>query len=258
MRRRYPDIKIGDRFGRLTVVSDAPKRGNEKIWNCKCDCGNITSVLDNNLKRDHTKSCGRCRNRFENRFEIINDEIKVYTSKDKHFFILSKESFWVLRDYCWVSSLSNGNLYISAHMKGAYKQAGNKYRSIFLHRILMKEELLKPENKGKVVDHINGNSLDNRLCNLRVVTCSRNSLNKKRKEDYGVYERKTKAGLSWTCIINVKRKYNYIGTFHSKELAIQARDKWELEHNRLDYFREADKDRSDYYSKILGPPKEEI
>lgn len=49
----------GQRFGKLIVIEKAfkDKRG-QWSWLCKCDCGNIKSVLGANLRRDNTKSCG--------------------------------------------------------------------------------------------------------------------------------------------------------------------------------------------------------
>ena len=242
MNKKYSDIKIGDRFGRLTIIFEAPKRGSHKCWNCKCDCGKITTVKGSNLKQGGTKSCGCLRREINkvkknNKFEIVDDEVKVFIKNT--FFVISKESLWILKNYTWCSR----NGYISTRI-----EIWPKY--LFLHRLIMKEELLRPENKGKVIDHINGNPLDNRLCNLRIVTISQNGINRKRRKDYGIY----KTGFSWICKIQIESKMNYLGTFYEKKLAIQARDKWESEHNRLDFFRETDKDRPDYYSKILGKP----
>ncbi len=54
---------IGQRFGYLTVISQAPdhiypsgiKRSK---WVCKCDCGKIVNIPGNNLTCGRTKSCG--------------------------------------------------------------------------------------------------------------------------------------------------------------------------------------------------------
>lgn len=49
----------GKRFGRLEVIKqgEKTKAGNIR-WICKCDCGNETAVLGENLRYGHTKSCG--------------------------------------------------------------------------------------------------------------------------------------------------------------------------------------------------------
>lgn len=49
---------IGQKFGKLVVVSrDASTTGRAR-WHCICDCGNTKSVLGNNLKNGHSTSCG--------------------------------------------------------------------------------------------------------------------------------------------------------------------------------------------------------
>lgn len=49
---------IGRRFGRLVVISEAPKHGKNRKWNCLCDCGRSVVVFGDNLKRGLTRSCG--------------------------------------------------------------------------------------------------------------------------------------------------------------------------------------------------------
>jgi hypothetical protein len=54
---------IGQRFGQLTVVADAPDRCTatgrpQRYLLCTCDCGQQTEVFISNLKRGLTKSCG--------------------------------------------------------------------------------------------------------------------------------------------------------------------------------------------------------
>jgi hypothetical protein len=51
----------GKTFGRLTVLDlDKHKtgHGHGRFWQCKCICGNETSVASHKLKTGHTKSCG--------------------------------------------------------------------------------------------------------------------------------------------------------------------------------------------------------
>lgn len=53
----------GQRFGRLVVkgYSHSNKHGRA-VWNCVCDCGNISAVVGGALLRGTTKSCGCHRN----------------------------------------------------------------------------------------------------------------------------------------------------------------------------------------------------
>lgn len=55
--------RTGERFGNLTVISRAEdyilRNGKHRVmWNCVCDCGNITSVDVVSLVGGHTQSCG--------------------------------------------------------------------------------------------------------------------------------------------------------------------------------------------------------
>lgn len=47
---------VGKKFERLTAIKRDKDRKNH--WICKCDCGNIISVLDFYLIHGKTKSCG--------------------------------------------------------------------------------------------------------------------------------------------------------------------------------------------------------
>lgn len=51
---------IGQKFGRLTVIKECKERDKYKkrIYECQCDCGNITYVTGCNLRNGNTKSCG--------------------------------------------------------------------------------------------------------------------------------------------------------------------------------------------------------
>lgn len=58
-----PPIKIGDRFGRLEVISEALIRFDRKQWRklfyaVRCDCGHQREIHRNALLSGKTKSCG--------------------------------------------------------------------------------------------------------------------------------------------------------------------------------------------------------
>jgi len=48
----------GQRFGRLTVIKRVYPFPTRTYWECKCDCGNIITVVSPCLISGHTKSCG--------------------------------------------------------------------------------------------------------------------------------------------------------------------------------------------------------
>ena len=49
----------GQRFGRLVALRPIPERKNGNVmWECKCDCGNITIGRSSELRSGHKLSCG--------------------------------------------------------------------------------------------------------------------------------------------------------------------------------------------------------
>ena len=72
---------------------------------------------------------------------------------------------------------------------------------------------------GLIVDHINRNGLDNRLCNLRLLTKRENSLNRTDNvKDVGVYLENGK----WIARIKLNGKYYRLGKWKDKKQAILA------------------------------------
>lgn len=56
----HPPLKdyVGRRFGMLTVLEYAGKKGGMHRWKCRCDCGKETIVGQTLLQSGKTKSCG--------------------------------------------------------------------------------------------------------------------------------------------------------------------------------------------------------
>lgn len=59
MKKNSEDL-ADQKFGRLKVIriSDKKYKDGTRLWECKCDCGNISYCLGRNLKNGVTKSCG--------------------------------------------------------------------------------------------------------------------------------------------------------------------------------------------------------
>ena len=99
---------------------------------------------------------------------------------------------------------------------------GEKIR---LHHFIL--GIQKNTLKGKVVDHINGDSLDNRKSNLRIITQQENLLNMKPQDPMkGIRKYYLKDG---TPRYGARITYNYktisLGTYNTLEEAQQARQK---------------------------------
>lgn len=63
MKRIFTKDLTGQRFGRLVVLKQdnnyvSPNGNTNTKWLCQCDCGNIVSVMQPNLRNGDTQSCG--------------------------------------------------------------------------------------------------------------------------------------------------------------------------------------------------------
>lgn len=70
----------GQRFGRLVVVCESPKKPPSKAirWLCRCDCGNLKTVAAFSLNNGSTRSCGCLRK------EVAINNIPCILVGDEH------------------------------------------------------------------------------------------------------------------------------------------------------------------------------
>ncbi|HOV77210.1 MAG TPA: HNH endonuclease, partial [Sedimentisphaerales bacterium] len=110
-----------------------------------------------------------------------------------------------------------------------YAQRRANGRTIRMHQFIMNPP------KGMVVDHANGNGLDNRRENLRLCTKLENAWNKRRRKQegtgsqyIGVYPYRRPSG-KWCIKIMCKGKVTNVSSFDTPEEAARVRDRKALE-----------------------------
>lgn len=152
-----------------------------------------------------------------------------YKLPSGHVCLIDKQDFHLLKKYPFHRLYNKRHEYV-VHEKFR-KEKKRKY--LFLHRLIM-----NPDH-GFIVDHINGNGLDNRRINLRVCTMTQNSRNRKPvKNNPSGYVGVTRRHDKWRVRIGLDNKYIHVGYFSSKHTAAVSRDNYLDEHN-LEYYRRA-------------------
>lgn len=223
---------IGKKFGRLTVVKEAPSSrtsGGHSVvrWYCKCDCGNPNLILvsSNNLKSGNTNSCG-CY--FKDRMIVSNKQNKhkmchydldthdygIGTTLKGDTFIFDKEDYDKIKNICW---FKRSDYFIGRNPNTS------KYET--LSRVIM--DIYTDDNNIYDVDHIDTNNKnDNRKQNLRIVTTQQNCSNRKKS----IVNTSGTPGVSWhkrlskwQAYISFNNKRKYLGVFNNLEDAINAR-----------------------------------
>lgn len=109
---------------------------------------------------------------------------------------------------------------IENRLKGGYRRVNLEGKRILVHRIIY---FLETNTWPDIVDHINGDTLNNHVSNLRASTNTKNQNNRKRHREgklVGAHLRGDKPGYESTISIN-KKRYR-LGFFDTELEAHQA------------------------------------
>ncbi len=134
--------------------------------------------------------------------------------------IVDAEDYALVSQFKWLAHRNARNWYCS---RSVARGARHLQQTLSIHTLLMKPP------RGFQVDHKNGDGLDNRRSNLRVVTTRQNSLNRKRQKNNtsgfkGVRLCVAKKGPRWEASIALAKKRYYLGLHDTAEGAARTYD----------------------------------
>jgi hypothetical protein len=202
-------------------------KNKNKEFRCSvCGCTNYEtsqfyyhSPIGDNLCTRHyqqLKRHGKIIKKIDKNEIVLHDdyaEMILYNKQEEELArtLISLDKVDLIKNYRWNYSSSNG--YVSS---GAGKD------QILLHRFIMNAP------KDKVVDHIDGNKLDNMNNNLRICSHCENSQNSIMKSNNtsgitGVWLDKRYKGNTWVAEIYANGQKYYLGRYKNKDDAIKVR-----------------------------------
>lgn len=252
----YDKDLTGNTYGKFTIKSFSHKAHSHSYWVAECECGNIeTHVITFYTGNRSTKMCESCRLKEQERLSMeqqieniklnkndISNENKFLVRKKFNDYIF-KDDYVIINDSILIDAsdfeMINGeNRYIGINC-GDYACFFKNDTQIFIHRLLMGLPNTYDEETRLVADHINGNTLDNRRSNLRVIKKEINPINCKK------YKNNTSGvkGVSWLKRLNkwqvgiqINKKNIYLGVYSNFDEAVKVRkeaeDKYFGEYNR--------------------------
>jgi hypothetical protein len=141
-------------------------------------------------------------------------EITATYKKQQVVILVDDADYPAVSQYHWNVFAVHGNLYARSKING---------KQVYLHRFL------QPEILG-LIDHANGNSLDNQRENIRAASYAQNSSNRGKNQTKttskykGVFPDLLPGRSGWSARICANRKKIYIGHYQSEIEAARAYD----------------------------------
>lgn len=210
---------IGDKFGKLTVISRSESKNGRRFWVCKCDCGNTCVVSTTHLLLGDVKSCG-CARSGVNLIDLSGKKFGRLTAIDPTDKRVGNSVVWTCKCDCGKTCLVPSSYLI----RGNTKSCG----------------CLAVENGKKVAVHMKEARKDSYVAHTDILLIS-DPQKKNSRNTSGC------RGVSWDTSVNLWKSYinfqgkrYYLGGFKDIEPAIAARRAAEKEiyGNFLEWYKD--------------------
>lgn len=161
-----------------------------------------------------SSKCAHIAKQKPSKINIFEDYAEIVINTKKYGEIFSKidlDDVEKVKNFCWRIRKNKNKLYVETS-----RVINHKQQHIHLHRLIMSTP------KDLVVDHINGDSLDNRKINLRNISQKVNTYNRS----------KCNSSTGYVGIYKANNKYfakagnKYLGSFLTIYEAINARNNY--------------------------------
>ena len=213
-KRKIRDL-AGKRFGSWLVIEtyrDYSGKYPRTYAECHCDCGTKSRIRMEKLTSGEIKACIRCAgNKMPNKYIIHDDFAISVICAGGDVFVIDSWVFNKIRTHQW----SQSGRYFTTTIKG---------RRVLLHRFLLGVE----DEKNIYVDHISGNTHDNRISNLRLCKHNENMKNQRlnitNTTGYKGVARHSKSN-KFVAQISADGKHVYLGLYDNPKDAAAAYDK---------------------------------
>ena len=170
---------------------------------------------------------------------IIQYDLEDEEKLKEHKWHIWKNNGQIHKDTFYARAIiphpEGGIRYRTCKKTGKQINDGKRQFKMYMHRYIMNAK------KGNIVDHKNGDTLNNKKDNLRFCTASQNTVNSRYSKNMGSsvyrgvsYKKKGKHMVNersrpWLAQITYQSKCHPLGYFATEEEAARARDKKALE-----------------------------
>ena len=145
-------------------------------------------------------------------FELLNYNLRFDECECE--FYVKKDGGWILKKF---SKTGKG------YLRSGFCFDKNKMTSISKHRLVFFAynndfDIFRKSTTENMIDHIDGDKLNNRIENLRIVTNQQNQFNQKKAKGYCWNKQHKK----WMSRIKLNGKNKFLGLFETEEDAREA------------------------------------